>query len=99
MSSRTLKPREAVEAIQNNWKKNILNFCQVFYFSHSSAILHGPNAKINPPYFLSICVKARVFVVAGPREKFSETEINHMNKFLEEGGAILVLLWEGGEKR
>jgi intraflagellar transport protein 52 len=44
-------------------------------------------------------VQARVFVVAGPREKFSETEINHMKKFLEEGGAILVLLGEGGEKR
>ena len=39
-----------------------------------------------------------MFVVAGPREKFSETEINHMKKFLEEGGAILVLLGEGGEK-
>ncbi len=43
--------------------------------------------------------QARVFVVAGPREKFSETEINHMKKFLEEGGALLVLLGEGGEKR
>ncbi len=40
-----------------------------------------------------------MFVVAGPREKFSETEINHMKKFLEEGGALLVLLGEGGEKR
>ena len=27
--------------------------------------------------------QARVFVIPGPREKFSETEINHMKKYLE----------------
>ena len=37
--------------------------------------------------------------MAGPREKFSETEINCMKKYLEGGGAVLVMLGEGGEKR
>jgi len=43
--------------------------------------------------------QSRVFVLPGPREKFSETEINHMKKYLETGGSIFVLLGEGGEKR
>ena len=44
-------------------------------------------------------LQARVFVIPGPREKFTETEINHLKKYLETGGSILVLLGEGGEKR
>eukprot|EP00095_Tigriopus_kingsejongensis_P009560 maker-scaffold518_size150039-snap-gene-0.21 protein:Tk09560 transcript:maker-scaffold518_size150039-snap-gene-0.21-mRNA-1 annotation:"intraflagellar transport protein 52 homolog" len=43
--------------------------------------------------------QARVFVLAGPREKFNETEIDHLKKYLETGGCLLVLLGEGGEKR
>jgi len=43
--------------------------------------------------------QSRVFVLPGPREKFSETEINYMKKYLESGGSIFVLLGEGGEKR
>lgn len=42
---------------------------------------------------------SRVFVLAGPREKFTENEINHLKKYLETGGSLLVLLGEGGEKR
>ncbi len=38
-------------------------------------------------------------MLAGPREKFTENEINHLKKYLESGGSILVLLGEGGEKR
>ena len=38
-------------------------------------------------------------MLPGPREKFSETEINYMKKYLESGGSIFVLLGEGGEKR
>ncbi len=45
------------------------------------------------------CFQSRVFVLAGPREKFTENEINHLKKYLESGGSILVLLGEGGEKR
>ena len=44
-------------------------------------------------------LQSRVFVLAGPREKFTENEINHLKKYLESGGSILVLLGEGGEKR
>ena len=35
---------------------------------------------VNAKQFLH---QARVFVIPGPREKFSETEINHMKKYLE----------------
>ncbi|XP_047001850.1 intraflagellar transport protein 52 homolog [Schistocerca americana] len=39
-----------------------------------------------------------VFVLPGPREKFSEAEFNCMKKFLDSGGYMLVMLGEGGEK-
>ena len=60
--------------------------------------------KIFQKYFNDISTifplsQSRVFVLAGPREKFSETEINCMKKYLEGGGAVLVMLGEGGEKR
>merc|ERR1712156_589933 len=43
---------------------------------------------------------SRVFVLAGPREKFTENEFDHLKFFLEKtGGSLLVLLGEGGEKR
>ena len=48
---------------------------------------------------LDALLQSRVFVISGPREKFTETEINHLKKYLETGGALLVLLGEGGEKR
>jgi hypothetical protein len=38
---------------------------------------------------------ARVFVLAGSREKFTENEINHLKRYLETGGSLLVLLGEG----
>ncbi len=40
-----------------------------------------------------------MLVLAGPREKFTEAEVNALKKYLETGGAILVLLGEGGERR
>ena len=42
---------------------------------------------------------SRVFVLAGPREKFTENEFDHLRRYLETGGSLLVLLGEGGEKR
>ena len=42
---------------------------------------------------------ARVFVLAGSREKFTENEFDHLKRYLETGGSLLVLLGEGGEKR
>ncbi|XP_054275371.1 intraflagellar transport protein 52 homolog [Macrosteles quadrilineatus] len=39
-----------------------------------------------------------VFVVAAPREKFTESEFNVMKKYLDSGGSLLVLMTEGGEK-
>ena len=40
--------------------------------------------------------KARVFVIPGPREKFSETEINHMKKYLEVSGGPVTVCRAGG---
>ena len=40
--------------------------------------------------------QSRVFVIGGPREKFTEHEINHLKKYLETGGSILVLLGTKG---
>ncbi|XP_023333653.1 intraflagellar transport protein 52 homolog isoform X2 [Eurytemora carolleeae] len=48
---------------------------------------------------MNMLTQARVFVLAGPRDKFTETEINNLKKYLELGGSILVMLGDGGEKR
>lgn len=40
----------------------------------------------------------KLFVIPGPREKFTENEFNAMKGYLDSGGSILVLLGEGGEK-
>ncbi|RLV98878.1 hypothetical protein DV515_00010344 [Chloebia gouldiae] len=41
----------------------------------------------------------KLWITAGPREKFSADEFSVLKKFLEDGGAILVMLREGGEFR
>lgn len=41
---------------------------------------------------------ASLFVLPGPRLKFTEAEVDALKKYLESGGSILVLLGEGGEK-
>ncbi|NXE72404.1 IFT52 protein, partial [Cochlearius cochlearius] len=41
----------------------------------------------------------KLWITAGPREKFSAAEFLALKKFLEDGGAILVMLREGGESR
>ncbi|KFP81905.1 Intraflagellar transport protein 52, partial [Apaloderma vittatum] len=41
----------------------------------------------------------KLWVTAGPREKFSAAEFSVLKKFVEDGGAILVMLSEGGESR
>ena len=40
---------------------------------------------------------ARVFVLGGPRRKFTAAEFEAMKQFVAGGGAILVMLGEGGE--
>ncbi|KAF1501597.1 UNVERIFIED_CONTAM: hypothetical protein FQV15_0008375, partial [Eudyptes pachyrhynchus] len=41
----------------------------------------------------------KLWITAGPQEKFSAAEFLVLKKFLEDGGAILVMLREGGESR
>ncbi|XP_043288943.1 intraflagellar transport protein 52 homolog [Venturia canescens] len=40
---------------------------------------------------------AKVLVLAGPRSKFTEIEMNSIRNFIGEGGNVLVMLGEGGE--
>ncbi|EAT45586.1 AAEL003132-PA [Aedes aegypti] len=40
---------------------------------------------------------ASVFVLAGPQEKFTETEFQYLKDYISEGGRLLLLLGEGGE--
>ncbi|CAL7944416.1 unnamed protein product [Xylocopa violacea] len=41
----------------------------------------------------------KVLVLAGPRNKFTELEMNSIRTFLNSGGHVLVMLGEGGEKK
>ncbi|XP_070556730.1 intraflagellar transport protein 52 homolog [Ptychodera flava] len=41
----------------------------------------------------------RVFVIAGPREKFTAPEFDCIKKYIENGGSVLVLMGEGGESK
>ncbi|GAB1601950.1 intraflagellar transport protein 52 homolog [Argonauta hians] len=42
---------------------------------------------------------ARVFVLAAPREKFTQEEFNTMKRYISKGGNVFVMLGEGGEER
>ena len=42
---------------------------------------------------------AAIFVITGPREKFTTQEFDAMTEYLKEGGSILVTLGEGGEAK
>ncbi|XP_040167076.1 intraflagellar transport protein 52 homolog [Anopheles arabiensis] len=44
-----------------------------------------------------ILKSATVFVLAGPQEKFTETEFQHLKDYINDGGRLLLLLGEGGE--
>ncbi|XP_013080339.1 intraflagellar transport protein 52 homolog isoform X1 [Biomphalaria glabrata] len=43
--------------------------------------------------------QARLFVIPGPREKFTAAEFSALKAYVESGGSVLVLLGEGGEAR
>jgi hypothetical protein len=43
--------------------------------------------------------KANLFIIAAPKDNFTPTEIEDLKKFVENGGNLLVLSHEGGERR
>ena len=43
--------------------------------------------------------QAGVFVLACPRMKFTEAQFGVLRRYVEEGGALLVMMEEGGEKK
>lgn len=46
-----------------------------------------------------VLINVDLFIIPGPRGKFTENEFNCMKRFMEAGGSILVLMGEGGEKK
>lgn len=44
-------------------------------------------------------IGVKLWISAGPREKFTAAELEVLKKFLDGGGDILVMLGEGGESR
>uniref|UniRef100_F7GIS5 Intraflagellar transport 52 n=2 Tax=Callithrix jacchus TaxID=9483 RepID=F7GIS5_CALJA len=44
-------------------------------------------------------IGVKLWITAGPREKFTTTEFEILKKYLDSGGDILVMLGEGGESR
>lgn len=41
----------------------------------------------------------KIFVLPGPRNKFTEFEMNAVRTYLNSGGNVLVMLGEGGENK
>eukprot|EP00002_Diphylleia_rotans_P023776 TRINITY_DN467_c0_g1_i2.p1 TRINITY_DN467_c0_g1~~TRINITY_DN467_c0_g1_i2.p1 ORF type:complete len:432 (-),score=101.23 TRINITY_DN467_c0_g1_i2:139-1434(-) len=48
---------------------------------------------------LDVLKQARLVIIGGPRERFSENEFKHIKNYINEGGSVLVLLGEGGENQ
>lgn len=40
---------------------------------------------------------AKIFVLCGPQEKFTEQEFQHLKDYVTNGGNLIVMLGEGGE--
>lgn len=43
--------------------------------------------------------RANLFVIAAPKEPFAPNELEDLKKFVENGGNLLVLSHEGGERK
>lgn len=41
----------------------------------------------------------KILILAGPKNKFTDMEMNSIRAFLNSGGNALVMLGEGGEKK
>ena len=41
----------------------------------------------------------KILILAGPKSKFTELEMNSIRGFINNGGNVLVMLGEGGEKK
>lgn len=50
-------------------------------------------------YTLEKLKQARVFVIVCPTEKLSVNDVDALRKYLEQGGSVLVMLQEDGEKK
>ena len=44
-------------------------------------------------------INGKVLVLPGPRNKFTELEMNAIRTFINSGGNVLVMLGEGGENK
>ncbi|XP_043215419.1 intraflagellar transport protein 52 homolog [Amphibalanus amphitrite] len=48
--------------------------------------------------FSEILAQTRLYILPGPKDKFSAQEFEMLKKYVDEGGSLLVMLGEGGEK-
>ena len=55
--------------------------------------------RIKDEITLDKLLPARMVVFAGPRDKFTAAEFDAIQNYISSGGAVLVLLGEGGETR
>lgn len=59
-------------------------------------LLINRNTEVINQEFLST---GKILILAGPRNKFTELEMNSIRGFINAGGNALVMLGEGGEKK
>ncbi|KAH9363974.1 hypothetical protein HPB48_006978 [Haemaphysalis longicornis] len=57
--------------------------------------VHSGNAQISS----DVLSGTDVLVLGGPRQKFTEAEFSALREFLTQGGRLLVMVGEGGERR
>ena len=43
--------------------------------------------------------KAHLFIILGPRQYFTQEEVQILTQYLEEGGNLMIVLGEGGEEK
>ena len=78
--------------LKSNWKLATLVRHRL---SHRCSL----DRSIKDEITLDKLLPARMVVFAGPRDKFTAAEFDAIKNYISSGGAVLVLLGEGGETR
>ncbi|GFS88423.1 intraflagellar transport protein 52 homolog [Nephila pilipes] len=85
--------------IYNNSKNEMFTLNEGYSVLSRRLKMEGFKTYSNPGDITSeLLSKAGVFVLPGPREKFTVTEINLLREYVDKGGSIFVTMGEGGEK-
>ncbi|GFQ82272.1 intraflagellar transport protein 52 homolog [Trichonephila clavata] len=85
--------------IYNNSKNEMFTLNEGYSVLSRRLKMEGFKTYSNPGDITAeLLSKAGVFVLPGPREKFTVTEINLLREYVDKGGSIFVTMGEGGEK-